>query len=142
MQTSNIGIDFIKKHEGFRADAYKCPADVWTIGYGHTLDVKPTDKITQAQGEHFLRQDVEFAEREINKHNLQLNQHQFDALVSFTFNVGIGNFRRSTLLKKAKVNPNDPTIRDEFHRWKFASGKPLAGLVKRRKLEADLYFTV
>ena len=141
-QTSNRGIDFIKGHEGFRAKAYKCPADVWTIGYGHTLNVKSTDVINKSQGEYFLRQDVEHAEREINKHNLKLNQNQFDALVSFVFNLGVGNFAKSTLLRKAKVNTNDPSIRNEFGRWVYAGGKVLPGLVKRRNEEADLYFTL
>lgn len=58
MKTSNKGIDLIKKYEGFRAKAYRCPADVWTIGYGHTLNVKSTDVIDKAQAEAFLRQDV------------------------------------------------------------------------------------
>ncbi len=140
MKTSNKGIDLIKKYEGFRAKAYKCPADVWTIGYGHTLNVKSTDVIDKAQAEAFLRQDVEFAEKEVNKHNLNINQNQFDALVSFVFNLGIGNFARSTLLRKIKSNPNDPNIRKEFERWIYAGGKVLNGLVRRRKEEAELYF--
>ena len=140
MKTSNKGIDLIKKHEGFRAKAYKCPAGKWTIGYGHTLNVKSTDVIDKAQAEVFLRQDVEFAEKEVNRHNLNINQNQFDALVSFVFNLGVGNFTRSTLLRKIKSNPNDPTIRKEFERWIYAGGKVLNGLVRRRKEEAELYF--
>ena len=141
MKTSNKGIDLIKKHEGFRSKAYRCSANVLTIGYGHTLNVKSTDVITLDQAESFLRQDVEFAEKEVNKHNLNINQNQFDALVSFVFNLGVGNFARSTLLRKIKSNPNDPTIRREFNRWIYAGGKVLNGLVRRRKEEADLYFT-
>ncbi len=141
MKTSNKGIELIKKHEGFRAKAYKCPADKWTIGYGHTLNVKSTDVITKEQGEYFLRQDVEHAEKEVNKHNLNINQNQFDALVSFVFNLGVGNFARSTLLRRIKAHPNDITIRREFARWVYAGGKILPGLVTRRKEEADLYFT-
>ena len=141
MKTSNKGIGLIKKHEGFRAKAYKCPADKWTIGYGHTLNVKSTDVITKEQGEYFLRQDVEHAEKEVNKHNLNINQNQFDALVSFVFNLGVGNFARSTLLRRIKAHPNDITIRREFARWVYAGGKVLQGLVTRRKEEADLYFT-
>ena len=141
MKTSNKGIELIKKHEGFRAKAYKCPADKWTIGYGHTLNVKSTDVITKEQGEYFLRQDVEHAEKEVNKHNLNINQNQFDALVSFVFNLGVGNFSRSTLLRRIKAYPNDITIRREFARWVYAGGKILPGLVTRRKEEADLYFT-
>ena len=141
MKTSNKGIELIKKHEGFRAKAYKCPADKWTIGYGHTINVKSTDVITKEQGEYFLRQDVGYAEKEVNKYNLDINQNQFDALVSFVFNLGAGNFARSTLLRRIKAHPNDITIRREFVRWVYAGGKVLQGLVKRRKEEADLYFT-
>ncbi len=141
MKTSNKGIDLIKKYEGFRAKAYKCPADKWTIGYGHTLNVKSTDVIDKAQAEVFLRQDVEFAEKEVNRHNLNITQNQFDALVSFVFNLGAGNFARSSLLRKIKSNPNDPTIRKEFERWIYAGGKILNGLVRRRKEESNLYFT-
>ena len=141
MKTSNKGIDLIKKHEGFRAKAYKCPAGKWTIGYGHTLNVKSTDVISLDEAEYFLKKDVEFAENEVNRHNLNINQNQFDALVSFVFNLGVGNFTRSTLLRKIKSNPNDPTIREEFEKWIYADGKVLNGLVRRRKDEADLYFT-
>ena len=140
MKTSNKGIDLIKKHEGFRSKAYRCSANVLTIGFGHTLNVKATDVITLDEAESFLRQDVEFAENEVNRHNLNINQNQFDALVSFVFNLGVGNFARSTLLRKIKSNPNDPTIRKEFERWIYAGGKVLIGLVRRRKEEAELYF--
>lgn len=140
MKTSNKGIELIKRHEGFRANAYKCPADVWTIGYGHTRGVKSGDVIGKAQGERFLIQDVQIAEREVNSHGLTFNQNQFDALVSFVFNIGSGNFTRSTLLRKLKVDTNDATISYEFSRWKYAGGKVLPGLVKRRKEEAELYF--
>jgi lysozyme len=141
MKTSNKGIDLIKKYEGFRAKAYRCSANVLTIGYGHTQNVKPTDVISLDEAEYFLTKDVEFAENEVNRHNLNINQNQFDALVSFVFNLGVGNFARSTLLKKIKSNPNDSTIREEFERWIYAGGKALNGLVRRRREEADLYFT-
>ena len=141
MKTSNKGIELIKKHEGFRSKAYRCSANVLTIGFGHTLNVKSTDVIDKSQAEVFLRQDVEFAEKEVNKHNLNINQNQFDALVSFVFNLGVGNFARSTLLRKIKSDPNDPAIRKEFERWIYAGGKALNGLARRRKEEAELYFT-
>ncbi len=150
MKTSNKGIDLIKKYEGFRAKAYRCSANVLTIGFGHTLNVKSTDVISLDEAEHFLRQDVEFAEKEVSKHNLDINQNQFDALVSFVFNVGVGRpkshpngpsgFLGSTLLIKARHDVNDPTIRREFERWIYAGGKVLNGLVRRRREEADLYF--
>ena len=136
MKTSNKGIELVKQHEGFRARAYKCPADVWTIGYGHTRGVNNGAVITKEQGERFLRQDLQTAEQAVNSQGLVLNQNQFDALVSFVFNVGSGNFTRSTLLRKLKVNTNDPTISYEFSRWKHGGGKVLPGLVRRRKAEA------
>lgn len=144
MRTSNRGIDLIKKHEGFRPRAYRCPAGVWTIGYGHTGGVKSGDVITAARGEELLREDLAHAERVIDMQCLPLSQNQFDALVSLVFNIGEGNFLRSTLLRKAKRNVNDPAIADEFRKWNKArvSGSltPLAGLIRRREDELKLYF--
>lgn len=141
MKTSDKGIALIKAHEGFVPHAYRCPAGIWTIGYGHTSGVKPGDVITETQGEAFLRSDIALAERVVNAAGLKLTQNQFDALVSFVFNVGTGNFNRSTLLKYAKANTNDPRIRQEFSKWIYGGGKVLPGLIKRRKEEADLYFS-
>lgn len=141
MKTSDNGIELIKRFEGLRLKAYLCPAGKPTIGYGHTKDVKLGDVITEEEAEQLLREDLIVVENEINRHNLNINQNQFDALVSFVYNVGQGNFERSTLLKKIKSNPNDLSIRNEFMRWIYADGKPLNGLKKRRKMEADLYFS-
>lgn len=147
MKTSNKGIAMIKGHEGFRTRAYRCPAGVWTIGYGHTRSVNSGDVITESQAEKLLRGDLETAERAILAHKLPLSQNQFDALVSFVFNVGTGNFSRSSLLKKAKVNVNDASIATEFRKWNKArnpkTGKleVLPGLVRRREDELKLYFT-
>jgi lysozyme len=142
MKTSQKGIDLLKAHEGLRLTAYKCPAGVWTIGYGHTgSDVKEGKAITQTEAERLLRLDVEWAERAVNAELPAINQCQFDALVSFVFNVGAGAFAGSTLLKKAKASPNDPAIRAEFAKWRNGGGKVLPGLVKRRAAEADLYFS-
>ncbi|NDW10456.1 lysozyme [Dysgonomonas sp. 520] len=144
MKTSNSGVDFIRSHEGLVLTAYKCPAGVWTIGYGHTKGVKQGDRITEKEAIEYLKEDLEDSEKAVSSQNLKLNQNQFDALVSFTFNVGSGNFKSSTLLKKAKANPNDPTIRNEFAKWNKAKVKgvltALPGLTRRRKEEADLYF--
>lgn len=146
MKTSNKGIELIKRHEGFRSRAYRCPAGVWTIGYGHTAGVKPGDMITEARGEAFLRADLNTAERAVLAHRLPLSQNQFDALVSFVFNVGTGNFTRSTLLRKAKSNVNDLSIAGEFRKWNKArnpkTGKleVLPGLTRRREDELKLYF--
>lgn len=140
MKIGYKGIELIKSFEGLYLKAYKCPAGIWTIGYGHTKGVKEGQQITASQAEEFLREDVAQFERDVLKQNLRLTQNQFDALVSFVFNVGGGNFLKSTLLRKAKVNSNDPTIKNEFLRWNKAAGKVLPGLTRRRQAEADLYF--
>lgn len=141
MKTSNNGIEFIKRHEGLRLNAYKCTSGKPTIGYGHTKGVKIGQTITKEEAERLLREDLIVAENEINRHNLNLNQNQFDALVSFVFNVGIGNFQTSTLLKKIKLDPNNKSIENEFKRWIYSGGKVSLGLIKRRKEEAELYFS-
>ncbi len=97
--------------------------------------------ITKEQAEEFLRQDIVAVENVVNAECLNLHQCQFDALVSFVFNVGGGNFRKSTLLKKVKVNPDDNSILDEFLRWVYAKGVVLPGLQKRRLAEMRLYFS-
>lgn len=139
MKTSKAGIELIKKHEGLRLAAYLCPAGVPTIGYGHTKGVRLGQVITEAEAEHFLIEDLRTSEKEIDSHNLQLNQNQFDALVSFVFNVGAGNFRSSTLLRRVRLNSNDNDIENQFNRWVYGGGKILPGLVRRRKEEANLY---
>jgi lysozyme len=141
MRTSRKGIELIKAHEGLRLDAYLCPAGVPTIGYGHTHGVKMGDRITEEQAEKFLIGDLIVAETEVNRYGLNINQNQFDALVSFVYNIGAGNFRSSTLLKRLKANPNDPDIANQFKRWVHGGGKVLPGLVRRRDEEAKLYFT-
>lgn len=134
-------MELIKKHEGLRLDAYLCPAGVWTIGYGHTKNVRPGDRITQHLAEQYLRDDLRDAELTVLRlvrHSL--NQNQFDALVSFVFNLGAGNFQSSTLLKKINENPRDHDIKAQFKRWVYANKKVLPGLVTRRNEEAELYF--
>lgn len=139
MKTSDKMVEFIKRHEGYRADAYYCEAGVPTIGYGHTNNVKIGDHVTPEKAEEFLRQDLQRAEKEINK-IANLTQCQFDALVSFVYNVGVGNFRRSTLYVKVCNNPFDPSIPDEFRKWAYvAGGKFSAGLQSRRNAEANFY---
>lgn len=144
MKTTENGIKIIKDNEGCKLKAYKCPVGVWTIGYGHTNDVKSRDEITIAKATEFLQEDLSRFETSVKKLDLDINQNQFDALVSFCYNVGPGNLAKSTLIRKAKVDPNNPTIRDEFNKWVKGRIKgvlqTLPGLVKRRKQEADLYF--
>ena len=137
---SKKGIELIKKYEGLRLTAYKCPAGVWTIGYGHTKGVKEGQKITNSQAEELLKEDLRVFENGVNKWNLQINQYQFDALVSFAFNLGLANLGKSTLLKKVQANPQDKTIKDEFLKWVNAGGSKIEGLVRRRNEEAEMYF--
>ena len=138
MKISEAGIKLICKWEEFRGYAYVCPAGLWTIGYGHTDRVKPTDKIDLAQGEAYLRQDLEIVERCLNALKLELNQNQYDALCSLIFNIGTGNFLRSTLLKDLQAKQYDKASA-EFLKWRKANGKVLKGLEARRKDEQELF---
>jgi len=140
MRTSDKGLELIKKHEGLKLTAYKCPAGVWTIGYGHTRTAKSGLTIEQRTADELLKQDVRFAEIAVAKELPTISQSKFDALVSFVFNVGAGAFQRSTLLKRIKANQEEHLIRHEFSRWDKAGGKVLAGLVRRRQDEANMYF--
>jgi Phage-related lysozyme (muraminidase) len=139
MKISEYGLNLIKHLEGLRLQAYQCSAGVWTIGYGHTSGVHPGDIIDEAQADIFLRQDVAASESTVMHFvTAALSQHQFDALVSFVFNLGSGNFAASTLLKK--LNAGDYAgAADEFPRWVHAAGKPLLGLVRRREAERNLF---
>lgn len=139
-RTSQNGLALIKKFEGYRSTAYQCSAGVWTLGYGHTSGVKAGDTCTLEQAEQWLKEDVRTAENAVNAEGLKLTQNQFDALVSFTYNVGTAAFKSSTLLKKIKADPDDPAIAQEFARWTYAAGQQVAGLANRRDDEAGLYF--
>lgn len=138
MKISEAGIKLICKWEEFRPYAYVCPAGLWTIGYGHTGGVKPTDKIDLTQGEAYLRQDLEIVERCLNALKLELNQNQYDALCSLIFNIGTGNFLRSTMLKYLQAKQYDKASA-EFLKWRKANGKVLKGLEARRKDEQELF---
>lgn len=143
MNISDKGIELIKRHEGCRLKAYQCPAGAWTVGYGSTRGVNRFTEITQQEAEVRLRSDAKAAERTVEKvRYLQkgLKQCQFDALVSFVFNLGSGAFEKSTLRKKVIANPDDRSIGAEFGKWVNAGGQRLEGLVKRRADEANLYF--
>lgn len=148
-KTGSEGIKLIKFFEGFRAKPYLCPAKVATIGYGATY--YPNGKkvtlndpaIDEVYASQLLQNMLDIYEKAVDSFcRDDITQNQFDALVSFAYNLGIGALKSSTLLKKVNANPNDPTIRDEFNRWVMAGGKKLPGLVKRRVAEADLYFKV
>ena len=146
-KTANAGIDMIKHFEGFRSAPYKCPAGVPTIGYGATFypggkKVTMTDKtITEVEATALLQSMLVKFEQYVDSYCIDaVTQNQFDALVSFCYNLGPANLKASTLLKKVNANPNDETIRAEFMKWTKAGGRTLKGLVTRRTAEADLYF--
>lgn len=139
-------INILKKHEGCRLKAYKCPAGVWTIGYGSTFyedgrKVKEGDTITMEQAERLLLNVIEgFRKQLIPLITVELPEDAFNALLSFTYNVGVGNVKKSTLLKKINTNPLDlKGIEAEFMKWVKGGGKVLPGLVKRRKEEYHMY---
>lgn len=140
-------LKLIQHYEGLFLDAYKDPVGIWTIGIGtirypNGAPVKKGDKITQIQAWDFLWHDLTQFMKDVDYYTTdKITQGQFDALVSFTYNVGAGNFKTSTLLKKLNKNPSDATISAEFEKWKYAKGVELAGLLKRRKAEAHLYKT-
>ena len=141
MKASVDAYELIKQFEGLRLKAYLCPAGIWTIGYGHTSGVSPNSFITIQEADEYLHRDVATIEMQLNKLNLILRQCQWDAIISFVFNVGIGNFKASTLLAKIRINPDDNSIIDEFLRWVYANGKVMKGLQKRRLAEMKLYFS-
>lgn len=141
MRTGQRGINLIKQHEGLRLEAYRCPAGVFSIGYGHTAGVRRGDVIDAQRAEQLLAEDLGESEAVVNRECPGLSQNRFDALVSFVFNVGTGNFLKSTLLKCVKANPENVNIRYEFSRWTRSKGVELAGLMRRRRAEADLYFS-
>ena len=145
--TGVAGIEMIKRFEGFRSAPYKCPAGIPTIGYGATFypkgkKVTMTDKsITEEEATDLLKSMLVSFERYVDSYCIDtITQNQFDALVSFCYNLGPANLKASTLLKKVNANPNDESIRAEFMKWVKAGGRTLKGLVTRRTAEADLYF--
>lgn len=135
MQIGEKGLKLIKSFEGCRLTAYKCPAGVWTIGYGHTANVKQGMVITQAQADNLLKQDLAIYEKYVNDTKLTLNQNQFDALVSFTYNCGNGSLK--TLIKNRTLQQ----IAEVLTAYNKANGKVLAGLVNRRAKEKELFLT-
>ena len=146
--TGKKGIDLIKSFEGFYAKPYMCPASVPTIGYGTTrypngnkVTLKDVS-ITEQQGVEYLMHDLKTFEKYVDSYcRDDVNQNQFDALVSFCYNLGPNNLKSSTLLKKVNLNPSDPSILNEFLKWNKGGGRVLKGLTKRRQAESNLYFS-
>ena len=139
MQISRAGLDLIKQFEGLYLKAYRCPAGVPTIGYGHTAGVAMGQTITQQQADDYLRRDVRQFERAVSRLvRVPLTQGQFDALVSFAFNLGEGALAQSTLLRL--LNAGDYSgAAAQFDRWNKAGGRVLPGLVRRRAAERALF---
>ena len=137
MKASEICINAIKGFETLELKAYKCPANVWTIGYGHTRGVKIGQVITEAQADALLKGDILVVEQFLNSINITLTQGQFDALVDFCFNLGQQKLLNSTLLAKISVHASDDEIAEQFRRWVYGGGKKLDGLVKRREWEVQ-----
>lgn len=139
MTTSNQGKNLIKEAEGLRLDAYRCPAGIPTIGWGHTKGVKLGQHITVQQAEDMLVEDIAPIERLLNGLKINFRQEQFDALVSWIFNFGEGKFKGSTMYKRIIANAKDEEITDQLVKWINAAGRPLLGLMRRRVAEANLF---
>lgn len=137
MRASQRLIDAIKRFEGVRLQAYADSVGVWTIGYGHTKDVKKGDKITQYQAEQLLKEDLAKFEAIANKVRGLNTQGKYDAVVDFLFNLGPGNFDNSTLKKYIECNKATWEIQEQFLRWVYAGKQKLGGLVTRRIWEAN-----
>jgi lysozyme len=148
MRINDKGIALIKSFEGCKLRAYQDSVGIWTVGYGATFyqdgsKVKSVDILTQQQADDLLNYHVNlFADKVKPLIKGELSDNQFSALVSFAFNLGAGALSKSTLLKKVNANPEDESIRAEFAKWDKAGGKQLRGLTRRRKAEADLYFSI
>ena len=137
---SDIGLKKLKEFEGLRKEAYLDAAGVPTIGYGHTQGVRMGDVISEYWAEMFLKADLYDVEKQVDSLGMKLNQPQFDALVSFAFNLGFYKLKTSTLLKTIREGGSMHAIKKEFRRWVYAGGKVQPGLVKRREWEARRFF--
>lgn len=136
---SGEGMALIKKFEGCKLSAYLCSANVWTIGYGTTYQILEGDKCTQEDADAFLARDLRKFEKAVIKNiDVPLEQNQFDALVSFTYNLGPRNLKESTLRKRINEN-NFADVPYQIRRWNRAAGEVLDGLVRRRSAEVLLW---
>ena len=141
MNIGKQGLELIKQFEGLRLKAYKCPADVWTIGYGHTKTVKPDMVITEVEAGKLLLKDLAWVEAAVNKHvTSPLTQQQYDALCSFIYNVGAGAFGKSTLLRRLNEGDYDAAA-NQLPRWNKQKKVVLSGLTRRRAAEKALFLS-
>ena len=145
---SQKGVDLIKQFEGLSLTPYVCAGGINTIGYGNTYYMNgkkvtlKDPKITQKQAEELLKHSLSTYEKAVDSFcRDDISQGNFDALVAFSYNVGVGALQKSTLIKKVNANPKDVTIADEFLKWNKSAGRVLAGLTRRRQAEANLYFS-
>jgi len=139
METSQDGLKLIKKFEGCELKSYQDSVGVWTIGYGHTKGVEEGQEITQEEAEEMLASELSEYEGYINDMvECDLEQHQFDALVAWVYNLGPTNLRSSTMLKRLNANDLDD-VPAQIRRWNKAGGKVLAGLTRRREAEALMF---
>jgi lysozyme len=139
MQTNQKGLDLIKSCEGLELKAYQDVVGVWTIGYGHTKGVKAGMVITAEKAEQMLKEELKEYEEGVERLiKIPLSSNEFSALVSFAYNLGLGNLGSSTLLRL--LNKGDKIgASNEFEKWNKAGGKIYPGLVKRRALEKQLF---
>ena len=141
MRVSDICFGKLKEFEGLRTEAYYDVVGVLTIGYGHTgHDVRPGDVISKYWAEHLLKADLYDVEKAVESLGVARTQGQFDALVSFAFNLGFYKLKTSSLLKMIRNGASMHAIKREFKRWVFAGGKRLKGLERRREWEARRFF--
>jgi len=139
MIPSHNAIALVKSFEGFKDKAYKCPAGVWTIGYGTTLGVKEGQTVTENKASQLLLEDINLRGIGISALTQKpLNQNQFDAICSLVYNIGIGAYTKSTLLKRINEGKYEEAA-NQFLRWDKVNGKPLLGLTKRRIMEKELF---
>ena len=143
MIISQKGLDLIKKFEGFSDKEYICPAGKATIGYGHVI--LPSDNfssfITRKEAEELLKKDLEPRQKSLNSFlKVNISQNQFDALMSLIYNIGVGNFQKSTLLKFVNDRLFDK-VPDQFRRWSYVNGKVSKGLANRREEEIKLWLS-
>jgi lysozyme len=139
MQISQEGLALIKKFEGCELEAYKCPAGVWTIGYGHTKDVKEGDKINKDEADYLLQEEMIEYESYINDMvDVDLNQSQYDSMCAWVYNLGPSNLGSSTMLRVLNEGKYDE-VPQQMKRWNKANGEVLDGLIRRREAEALLF---
>lgn len=141
MKISRQGIELTKSFESFSSKIYTCPAGRRTIGYGHLLNIKENYKnLSKIEAYNILKKDIYIAERSVLRNIcIELNQNQFDSLVSFTFNVGGAAFQRSTL--RQKINYLEVELYEEFMQWVYVRGRKSRGLIHRRAIEANLFLS-